>query len=161
MREHGFAWIALGIALGLAVGIGSYTFIYAKGYSYLSNNPATCANCHVMQGHYDAWVRSSHKAVATCNDCHAPEALVTKYYTKAANGFWHSLKFTTGRFADPLRIRAVNHRVTESACRRCHQAMVHDIDARHGAAAGFSCLRCHASVGHFADLGSIAENRIF
>jgi cytochrome c nitrite reductase small subunit len=44
--------IALGISLGTAIGIGAYTFIYAKGYSYLSNDPGACANCHVMQEHY-------------------------------------------------------------------------------------------------------------
>ena len=31
------------------VGLGLYTFVYAKGYSYLSNDPQGCANCHVMQ----------------------------------------------------------------------------------------------------------------
>ena len=29
--------VVLGIATGLAVGIGLYTFVYAKGYSYMSN----------------------------------------------------------------------------------------------------------------------------
>jgi cytochrome c nitrite reductase small subunit len=36
------------VILGVAVGLAAYTFIYAKGYSYLTNNPAACANCHVM-----------------------------------------------------------------------------------------------------------------
>ena len=31
--------IVLGVALGAAVGIGGFTFIYAKGYSYLTNDP--------------------------------------------------------------------------------------------------------------------------
>jgi nitrate/TMAO reductase-like tetraheme cytochrome c subunit len=43
-------WTALAVAalLGMAVGLAGYTFVYAKGGSYLSNNPSACANCHVM-----------------------------------------------------------------------------------------------------------------
>src|SRR6266446_5493121 len=66
------AAIMFGIVLGLGLGIGGYTFLYAKGWSYLTNDPAACANCHVMREHYDAWIKSSHRAVATCNDCHTP-----------------------------------------------------------------------------------------
>jgi cytochrome c nitrite reductase small subunit len=158
MRTQRIAVIALGVAIGLAAGIGTYTFIYAKGYSYLSNNPATCTNCHVMKAYYDGWQNSSHHAAAVCNDCHTPESLLPKYVVKASNGFWHSLAFTSGRFPEPLRMKARNRPVTEAACRKCHSDLVYAIDARHGAAAGFACLRCHAAVGHPADLGSVALN---
>ena len=43
-----------GSAIGIAVGLGGYTFVYARGYSYLTNDPAACANCHVMEDHYRA-----------------------------------------------------------------------------------------------------------
>jgi cytochrome c nitrite reductase small subunit len=47
--------IALAAAfVGLVIGIGSFTFVYAKGYSYLTNDPQACAHCHVMQDHLDA-----------------------------------------------------------------------------------------------------------
>jgi hypothetical protein len=65
------------ILAGLTIGIGGYTFVYAKGYSYLTNDPAACANCHIMQDHYRAWTRASHHAVAVCNDCHTPPGLGT------------------------------------------------------------------------------------
>jgi hypothetical protein len=29
----------------------TYTFVYAKGYSYLTNDPGACANCHIMADH--------------------------------------------------------------------------------------------------------------
>ena len=51
-----------------AADVGSYTFVYAKGYSYLTNDPAACANCHIMSEHFAAWTKSSHRAVAVCND---------------------------------------------------------------------------------------------
>ena len=40
--------VMIALTVGTAAGIGSYTFVYAKGASYLSNDPNACANCHVM-----------------------------------------------------------------------------------------------------------------
>lgn len=135
--------------IGITVGIGAFTFGYARGYSYLTNDPAACANCHIMQDHFDAWTRSSHHTVATCNDCHTPHALVPKYVTKARNGFWHSYYFTVGGYPDPLRITPRNHAVTEAACRSCHAEMTASIDAAgREAHATVSCTSCHSTVGH-------------
>jgi len=140
--------ILLGVSIGLAVGIGGYTFIYAKGYSYLTNDPAACANCHIMSEHYAGWVKSSHRAVAVCNDCHTPPGFIAKYATKASNGFWHSYGFTTGRFPEPLQITPRNLEVAELACRKCHQEIVEAIEGTHEGAKQLSCIRCHKSVGH-------------
>jgi len=140
-------WL-VAVALGLAAGVGGYTFVYAKGGSYLTNDPEACANCHVMREHLDGWVKSSHRAVAVCNACHTPHGLLRKYATKASNGFWHSFAFTTGRFPEPLRIKPHNRDITERACRRCHQEIVEAIDRFHRAGAPLSCVRCHQSVGH-------------
>ena len=138
------------VRLGMAIGIGAFTFVYARGSSYLTNDPAACANCHIMQEHYTAWTKSSHRAVAVCNDCHTPHNFVGKYSTKALNGFWHSFYFTTGDFPDPLRITPRNHEVTEHACRYCHEQITETID--HGASTPdepISCVRCHPNVGHW------------
>jgi len=142
--------LATGIAIviGAAVGLGGFTFVYAKGGSYLGNDPASCANCHIMQDQLDAYVKSSHRAVATCNDCHTPPGLVPKYLTKAEHGFFHSLAFTTGNFHDPIQIKDRSRRVTENSCRKCHQDIVRDIDATTAHGGSMSCIRCHASVGH-------------
>ena len=146
--------VVLGIALGAAIGIGGFTFSYAKGAAYLQDDPAACANCHVMSEQYDGWRKSSHHAVATCNDCHTPAALIPKYVTKASNGFWHSFYFTTGTFPDPIRIRPGNRVVTENACRKCHGTIVEAIEtppAGHEQVADherLQCLTCHNSVGH-------------
>jgi cytochrome c nitrite reductase small subunit len=140
--------LAVALVAGLAAGIGGYTFVYAKGYSYLTNNPAACANCHVMQDHYDGWVKSSHRAVAACNDCHTPHNLVAKYVTKASNGFWHSFAFTSGRFPEPLRIKPRNRSVTESACRSCHEDIVLAIDRHPAPSNELSCVNCHRDAGH-------------
>ncbi len=147
------AAILAGLGIGAAAGIGGYTFIYAKGFSYMTNDPAACANCHVMQDHFDAWRKSSHHAVATCNDCHTPHNFVGKWVTKGLNGYHHSLAFTTGNFPEPIQIKARNKAVTEQACRYCHADIVAGIDHPRINPAGepgepMSCIRCHASVGH-------------
>ena len=134
--------------MGFALGVGAYTFVYAKGGSYLTNDPAACANCHIMSEHYSAWIKSSHRAVAVCNDCHTPAGLLPKYLTKASNGFWHSFAFTTGRFPEPLRSKPHNRAITEAACQKCHQDIVQAIEGPHQASTPLSCVRCHASVGH-------------
>jgi cytochrome c nitrite reductase small subunit len=148
MRSATLMRVVLGVAIGVAVGIGGYTFLYAKGYSYLANDPAACANCHVMQGQFDGWLKSSHRVAATCNDCHTPPGFVAKYWTKAANGFWHSFAFTSGRFHEPIQITQRNHDVTELACRKCHQEIVDAIEGTHGDGDRISCIRCHSTVGH-------------
>ena len=145
--SSGTAAIVIAIAVGLAAGLGGYTFIYAKGGSYLTNNPAACANCHVMNEQYEGWTRSSHHNVATCNDCHTPPGIIGKYATKMTNGFWHSFYFTTGNFHEPIQIKSRNRNVTEKACRKCHQEIVEAIESRSEAGAT-SCIRCHNSVGH-------------
>ena len=140
--------IFVAATLGILIAVGGYTFIYAKGYSYLTNDPAACANCHVMENHYRAWVKSSHRAVAVCNDCHTPPGLIPKYTTKAINGFNHSLAFTTGRFPEPMRITPRNNGVTERACRKCHEEIVSAIEGPNPETNRLSCLRCHSTVGH-------------
>jgi cytochrome c nitrite reductase small subunit len=139
--------VTLGILFGVLIGVGMYTFVYAKGYSYMTNDPSACANCHVMREYYDAWQKSSHRNVAACNDCHTPHDFFGKYAVKATNGFFHSLYFTTGKYPDNIQIRGYNRKVTEGACKHCHEGITHDIVAGRGEQV--SCVRCHASAGHY------------
>jgi cytochrome c nitrite reductase small subunit len=140
--------IALCLVAGLAIGLGSFTFIYGKGYSYFSDNPAACVNCHIMHEQYDSWSKSAHSEVATCNSCHTPENFFFKAFSKAENGFNHSWKFTTGRFKEPLRIRQHNFDITISACLKCHATLMSNSLHQQPLAEGRSCLHCHREVGH-------------
>ena len=146
----GLAAVVLAVTMGLAVGIGAYTFVYAKGAAYLTNDPRACVNCHVMREQFDGWTASSHRAVAVCNDCHAPHDLVGKYATKARNGLFHSIAFTSGNFPDPLRIKPLNLRIAEDNCRRCHSELVLEIEHHAGTSGSerLECTRCHDEVGH-------------
>jgi len=58
------ATVAALAAAGIAVGLGLFTFVYAKGWSYLTNDPKACANCHVMTEQYEGWLKASHRSVA-------------------------------------------------------------------------------------------------
>ncbi len=140
-------WLA-GIPLGVLLGVGLFTFGYAKGHSYMTDDPAACANCHVMNEQHEGWIKSSHRAVAVCNDCHTPPGLVPKYFTKALNGFNHSLAFTTGGFPDRIQITGRNARVAEGACLKCHAEITDGIaSVRHGGE-NVDCVSCHRNVGH-------------
>ncbi|MBR9801683.1 cytochrome c nitrite reductase small subunit [bacterium] len=146
--------IAFCLMLGLLAGIGTFTFGYGKGASYLSNDPQGCANCHVMQEYYDTWQHSSHHHVAVCNDCHLPHDFIGKYVTKADNGFFHSLAFTFGNYHDPIQIKPRNREITEHACLDCHKDFIHPLLPPETEGLNkqdlemLSCVHCHADVGH-------------
>jgi len=138
-----------GIPVGLLLGLGLYTFGYARGASYLTDDPSSCVNCHVMREQHSSWLKSSHKNVAVCNDCHTPRGLLPKYFTKALNGFNHSLAFTSGRYPDAILITERNHRVARDACLKCHEQITSRIrSARHPKDQSTSCIACHRGVGH-------------
>mgnify|MGYP001253631802 CR=1 FL=1 len=148
LAQIGFLPIAATIVLGMLAGIGTFTFGYGKGAAYLSNDPAACANCHVMQDHFNSWQNSSHKNVATCNDCHLSHHPIGKWIVKADNGFFHSLAFTTGDFPDPIRIKQRNRRVTQHACLYCHEDFVHNMLPERPGGDMLNCVHCHSDVGH-------------
>jgi cytochrome c nitrite reductase small subunit len=137
--------------LGIPLGVGAFTFVYAKGFSYLSADPRACVNCHVMNPQYDAWMKSGHRHTATCVECHLPHAGIGKWVAKAEHGFRHSAAFTLQNFAEPIRITPRDLAIVRDNCVRCHDALVHTIaDAAGRRERGLECLHCHATVGHGA-----------
>jgi cytochrome c nitrite reductase small subunit len=132
---------------GGILGLGAFTFVYAEGFSYVSDDPAACVNCHVMRDVYEGWNRGSHKAFAACNDCHTPHRFPDKYLVKGLNGWNHSVAFTTGAFPEPIRITPLNRSVALENCLYCHGEFVSDISHAAGPDPT-NCLACHAGVGH-------------
>lgn len=148
-RPSGFAApLLLAILAGTTIGVGVYTFGYARGASYLTDDPQACANCHVMREQLEGWRKSSHGKVAVCNDCHTPPGFIPKYATKALNGFFHSLAFTTNHFPDEIRITDRNFKVAESSCLKCHADVVGAIRGTRARGSDVSCIDCHRNVGH-------------
>ncbi len=141
--------------LGLALGVGLYTFFYAKGASYLSSDPNACANCHVMREVLHDWQSGDHKHVAGCNDCHVPAHPVGKWLVKGLNGVHHSYAFT---FKDtPVSIEAapLSKQIVQQNCLRCHGNLIPNEKHFGKAAPGIgttntqSCITCHKTVGHW------------
>ena len=140
-------WLLLAGIVGGIIGLGSFTFAYAEGTSYFLDDPQACVNCHVMQEVYDGWNHGTHKAVATCNDCHTPHTLPGKYIVKGINGWNHSVAFTTGDFPEPIQITDLNRAVAQENCLYCHGDLVIAI-SHEDSDEPTDCLVCHAGVGH-------------
>lgn len=146
-----YIFLLLGIAslIGVLAGAGTYTFYYAEGLSYFSNDPRACVNCHIMREQYDGWLKSPHHAVATCNDCHTPQDFLSKYISKAENGYWHSKGFTLQDFHEPIMIRPKNVAVLQQNCVSCHRGIVSEINTHVGNRREMlDCMSCHRDVGH-------------
>ena len=141
--------IILAVLLGLLGGIGGFTFLYAEGFSYMSDDPAVCANCHIMQPQYDSWQKASHHTVATCVDCHLPHGFIRKYLSKAENGYHHSRAFTFQDFHEPIMIKEKSARILQENCLQCHGALLHrQTSAGKEGYGDVQCVHCHSAVGH-------------
>jgi cytochrome c nitrite reductase small subunit len=140
--------VLLACLLGVPLGIGAFTFVYAKGLSYLSTDPRACVNCHIMNPQYDAWLKSGHRHTATCVECHLPHAGLAKWVAKAEHGFRHSAAFTLQNFKEPIEITARDRALVRANCLRCHEALVHAVADGGGARGELDCLHCHATAGH-------------
>ena len=149
-RLSRYAGTLLCLLLGAFLGLSVFTFHYAQGASYLSNDPTACINCHIMREQFDEWQKSSHHHVAVCNDCHVPhDTLLNKYLVKGENGFWHSYGFTFNNFHEPIRARPVSVNVVENNCRRCHAELTSQMGiTSHAGVGDVSCVHCHRDVGH-------------
>lgn len=137
--------VALGVMTAIFVGVSLVTVVYAKGYSYLFDDPEACINCHIMRDNYNGWEASSHRDV-TCNGCHVPHELVPKYMAKALNGLHHSYTFTFKDVQVPA-ITPGDLRRLQDNCVECHQNSVSmirtEVDNEQ-----LPCTRCHRGVGH-------------
>lgn len=137
--------------LGVPVGVGAFTFVYAKGFSYLSTDPRACVNCHVMNPQYDGWLKSGHRHTATCVDCHLPAHGLAKWVAKADHGFRHSAAFTLQNFKEPIEITPHDRLLVQENCVRCHGDFVHAVFVNPGRPEDeLDCMHCHAGAGHGA-----------
>lgn len=140
------------IACGALIGIGSFAAYEGNALSYLSDDPETCINCHVMNPQYATWRRSSHRENANCNDCHVPQDNVFhKYFFKAMDGLRHSTIFTMRGEEEAIVIKEAGKKAVQANCIRCHENLnersLHKKDAE-GKVAGKLCWECHRHVPH-------------
>lgn len=141
---------------GILVGLVIYTVYMSRAYSYLSDDPAACINCHIMTPFYDSWNHSSHAQWATCNDCHVPQDNVFRAYGfKAKDGLYHAAVFTVGAEPQAIRPRSASYSVIMENCIRCHTqlntefvktGMITYAEVKDGQ--GKACWDCHTQVPH-------------
>lgn len=138
------------IALGCVAGLGAVTIHLSRAPSYLSDDPLTCLNCHVMGSVYLTWQHSSHANVATCNDCHVPhDNLLSTYAFKAQDGLRHSSVFTARTEPQVLQLSKGAVPVVQANCVRCHSGFTGEIaGTAHPSIAGRVCWDCHRETPH-------------
>jgi len=154
LAEHKWLWLKCGLA-GLFVGLVLYTVYVSRVWSYASNDPDVCVNCHIMGSYYQAWANSSHKNAATCNDCHVPhDNLIRKYAFKAVDGLYHAGVFTARGERQAIRSRSASSEVIFQNCVRCHTQLVTEFTKMYGnyedvlKGNANACWDCHPQIPH-------------
>jgi len=143
------------IVLGIMVGIIIHVLNISNAVSYLSDDPTTCVNCHVMYPEYATWERGSHGRVTTCNDCHVPQDnVIRKYLFKAGDGLRHASMFTLRMEPQVIRIKEAAKKVVQENCVRCHANYLHPVSLRSIGATNIHeeserlCWDCHRETPH-------------
>lgn len=143
------------VLLGLFLGLSAYTFWVSRAVSYLSDDPKTCVNCHIMAPEYSTWFHSSHGRVTVCNDCHVPHtSFFRKYLFKASDGVRHATMFALRLEPQVIKIHKAGESVVQQNCIRCHTSLNEQVGltkepgqlATHGQ--GRLCWDCHREVPH-------------
>lgn len=148
--------VPLFIIGGIVFGLGTYSIYMSRVYSYASDDPEACINCHIMSPYYDSWAHSSHRIYANCNDCHVPhDNIISKYYFKAKDGLYHSAVFSLNAEPQAIRPRKESYGVIMDNCIRCHThlntamvktGMISYKESMKGK--GKACWDCHSGVPH-------------
>lgn len=141
--------------LGIFTGLGLLLIRASNAHSYLSDDPETCINCHVMYSQYASWTHSSHREVATCNDCHVPQDnFFRTYYFKASDGLRHATIFTARAEPQVIKIKPAGIGVVQENCIRCHGELLSMVNAitvtgkNHEQGQGSRCWDCHRETPH-------------
>ena len=143
------------VLLGIIFGIGIHILNISNAVSYLSDDPTTCVNCHVMYPEFATWEKGSHGRVTTCNDCHVPQDnIIRKYLFKAQDGMRHAYMFTFRLEPQVIRIKQAGRDAVQENCIRCHANYLHPISLRSmGAKSIYEdndrvCWDCHRETPH-------------
>lgn len=143
------------IITGSIIGLIAFIIYTSNAVSYLSDNPETCINCHIMVPQYATWQHSSHRENATCNDCHVPHNnIFNKYYFKAKDGLRHASMFTLRMEPQVIFIHEAGKNVVHNNCIRCHNELLTDsklntqTNFKHYDKSERECWECHREVPH-------------
>jgi cytochrome c nitrite reductase small subunit len=137
--------VSICMLVGAALGGALVVARVSNAASYLSDDPLTCINCHVMTDAYASWQRGSHGHLAVCVDCHVPhDNMAAKYAFKAEDGAKHSYVFTLRKEPQVLRLSKGAVPVVQGNCVRCHGGALAMI--RLAASTERRCWDCHGNI---------------
>jgi len=113
------------ILLGIFAGLFIYLLHISNAFSYLSDDPKSCVNCHIMAPQYATWYHSAHREVTNCNSCHVPHNNVfNKFYFKAKDGLRHATIFTLRDEPQVIFIKEEGKHAVQNNCIRCHNDLI-------------------------------------
>lgn len=140
------------------IGMSAYLVHASRLFTYLSEDPKVCINCHTMNTQFATWQHSSHRERATCVECHLPqESLVDKLLAKSRDGFKHSYAMTFHTYEGRnIRASASARQRIQANCIVCHREMVSQITAntqlyiagRTAEELDRKCWSCHRNIPH-------------
>ncbi len=140
------------------IGMFAYLVHASRFFTYFTEDPKVCINCHTMNTQYATWQHSSHRERATCVECHLPqESLVAKLVAKSRDGFNHSYAMTFRTYEGRnIGASASAQKRIQVNCIACHREMVSQMTANaqlyvEGGDTdqiGRKCWGCHRSVPH-------------
>jgi cytochrome c nitrite reductase small subunit len=140
---------------GILAGLFLYVAYISRVTSYLSDDPSSCMNCHIMAPQYATWSHSAHREKTNCNDCHVPHNNVfNKYYFKARDGMRHATMFTLKREPQVIFIKEEGKQVVQDNCIRCHSDLITDekvmnyTSQTHHSRTERHCWECHRETPH-------------
>jgi cytochrome c nitrite reductase small subunit len=157
------------LVLGLFMGTGIYLLYVSRAHSYLSDDPKTCVNCHIMAPQYATWSHSAHREVATCSDCHIPhDNVFNTYYFKAKDGLRHASVFTRRAEPQVIFIQDEGKDVVQQNCERCHSHLITNdklltqVPNLHQNIGDRLCWECHRETPHgrVNSLSSVPNARV-
>ncbi len=151
------------------IGLAIFTIYISKAHSYLSDNPETCTNCHIMAPQYATWGHSSHREWTNCNDCHVPHNnIFNHYFFKAKDGLRHATVFTLRNEPQVIFIKEEGSKAVHRNCIRCHSDLLIDpklsawVDGHDAHRTDRKCWECHREVPHgrVNSLSSVPDARV-
>lgn len=105
--------------------------------------PDFCAQCHVMESNYEAWIHAGAHRRARCVDCHLPNRNPGLHYLwKTLHGAKDAVLFYSGRVPARIVLSAHGEGVLKENCVRCHETAVEVIDTER------KCWSCHRRISH-------------
>jgi cytochrome c nitrite reductase small subunit len=154
---------------GILFGLVLFLIYISKAPSYLSDDPQTCVNCHIMAPEYVTWYHSSHREYAVCNDCHVPQDNIFRtYYFKAKDGLRHATIFTLRAEPQVIFMHDPGKAVVQENCLRCHEFLNMDVSLANSSLESarknenMLCWSCHREVPHGSvnSLSSVPHARV-